>query len=164
MTNNFLFEPDLAAKTIHIGCEFNSPIEKVWRAFTDPDIFVKWVAPKPWTAEVKIMDFTVGGILLYAMVGTEGQKHWTHAEFTAIENGSAFSSIGRFSDENGNASPEGPKSYRDTRFTAIDANNTKVDVLITFTDEATIKMFVEMGFKEGSIASYNNLTELLASE
>ena len=164
MTNNFVFETDLAAKKIHIIREFNAPIEKVWKAFTDPDLLDKWVAPKPWTAETKIWDFTVGGICLYAMVSPEGQKHWTHIEFTAIENGSAFSSTGMFSDEDGNTAPGGPKSYRDTQFSSIGGNRSQVDMVITFVDEATIKMFVVGGFKEGTIMSLDNLDELLASE
>jgi len=164
MTNNFVFETDLAAKKIHIAREFNAPIEKVWRAWTEPNLIEKWIAPKPWTAETKIWDFTVGGIWLYAMVGTEGQKHWVFAEFTAIENGSAFSTTGMFCDGDGNPVPDGPKSYRDTKFSSIDGNRTRVDSVITFEDEATIKMFAEGGFKEGTAASLNNLDELLASE
>ncbi len=164
MTNNFVFEPDMATKTIHIVREFNAPIEKVWRAWTEPELIEKWIAPKPWTAQTKIMDFTVGGIWLYAMVSPEGQKHWSHAEFTAIENGSYFSSINMFSDEEGNRPADGPKSYTETKFLSIDGNRTMVDVLKTFTDAATIKMFSEMGFKEGTIMGYSQLDELLASE
>lgn len=164
MSNNFVFEPDLAAKKIHISREFNAPIEKVWKAHTDPDLLDKWVGPKPWTAVTKTWDFTVGGIWLYAMVSPEGQKQWVYAEFTAIENGSAFSSIGRFCDGDGNPVLSGPKSYRDTKFSSIDDNRTKVDMVITFEEEATIKMFVEMGFKEGTTMSLNQLDELLASE
>jgi len=164
MTNNFVFEPNLAAKTIRVSREFNAPIEKVWRAWTEADLLDKWVAPKPWTAVTKTMDFTVGGIWLYAMVGTEGQKHWVYAEFTAIENGRAFSTIGRFCDGEGNPIFEGPKSYHDNKFSTIEGNRSKVDTLITFEDESTIKMFVDGGFKEGTIATLNQLDELLASE
>lgn len=164
MTNYFVFEPDLAAKKIYIIREFNAPVEKVWRAWTDPGLLEKWIAPKPWKAETKIWDFTVGGIWLYAMVGPEGQKHWVYAEFNAIENGSAFSTTGMFCDGEGNPVVSGPKSYRDTKFSSIDGNRTKVDSVITFEDEATIKMFVETGFKEGTTMSLNNLDELLASE
>jgi uncharacterized protein YndB with AHSA1/START domain len=164
MTNNFVFEPDLTAKKIYISREFNASIEKVWKAWTEADLLEKWIAPKPWTAVTKIMDFTVGGIWLYAMVGTEGKKHWVYAEFTAIENGSAFSTTGMFCDGQGNPVPNGPKSYRDTKFSSIEGNRTKVDQVITFDDVTTIKMFVEMGFKEGTTASLNNLDELLASE
>ncbi len=163
MTNNFVFETDLAAKTIHISREFNAPVEKVWRAWTHADLLEKWIAPKPWTAETKIMNFTVGGVWLYAMVSPEGQKHWTHVEFTAIESGVSFSSTGSFSDENGSTPANRPKSYRITTFSSIENNRTRLDSEISFTDEATIKMFVEMGFKEGTIASLGNLDELLAS-
>ncbi|MDB5134367.1 MAG: Activator of Hsp90 ATPase 1 family protein [Mucilaginibacter sp.] len=162
MTNNFVFETDLATKKIHVVREFNAPIEKVWRAFTDPDVLEKWIAPKPWTAETKIWDFTVGGISLYAMVSPEGQKHWVYAKFTAIENGSAFSTTGMFCDDDGNPVTAGPKSYRDTKFSSIDGNKTKVDMVITFEEESTIKMFVEGGFKEGTTITLNQLDELLA--
>jgi uncharacterized protein YndB with AHSA1/START domain len=164
MTNNFVFDTDLAAKKIHISREFNAPIEKVWRAWTDPNLIEKWIAPKPWTAKTKIMDFTVGGIWLYAMVSPEGQKHWSHVEFTAIENGSSISSTNMFSDEDGNTAAGAPKSYTETKFSSIDSNKTKVDVVKIFTEEASIKMFVERGFKEGTIMGYNQLDELLASE
>src|SRR3569833_2475093 len=127
MTNNFVFEPDLPAKKIYVSREFNTPIEKVWRAWTEADILDKWVAPKPWTAITKTMDFTVGGIWLYAMVGAEGQKHWVYAKNTAIESVTAFSSLGRFCDGDGNPVIEAPKSKRDTIFSSIDCNRSKVD-------------------------------------
>ncbi|MDB5144123.1 MAG: Activator of Hsp90 ATPase 1 family protein [Mucilaginibacter sp.] len=164
MTNNFVFEADLAAKKIHIVREFNAPIEKVWKAFTDPDMLEKWVAPKPWTAKTKTWDFTVGGIWLYAMIGTDSQKRWVYAKFTAIENGSAFSSTGMFCDNDGNPVTAGPKSYRDTKFSSIDGNRSKVDMVITFEEESTIKMFAEGGFKEGTAMTFDSLDELLASE
>jgi len=164
MTNNFVFEPDMAAKTIHIVREFNAPIEKVWRAWTEPDLIEKWIAPKPWKAETKIMNFTVGGIWLYAMVSPEGQKHWVYAEFTAIENNGAIAKTGMFCDGEGNPVKDAPKSYQDTKFTSIDGNRTKVETMITFEDESTIKWFVEGGFKEGTEATFAVLDELLASE
>jgi uncharacterized protein YndB with AHSA1/START domain len=162
MTNHFVFNTDLAAKKIHVIREFNAPIEKVWKAWTTRELLEKWIAPKPWSAETKIMDFTVGGIWLYAMVSLEGQKHWTHVEFTAITPGSAFSSTGMFSDEEGKTAADGPKSYREAKFSTIEGNRTKLDMLITFEEEATIKMFVEMGFESGTTMTLNQLDELLA--
>jgi uncharacterized protein YndB with AHSA1/START domain len=163
MTNNFTFEADLTAKRIYVSREFNAPIEKVWRAWTEPTLLDKWIAPKPWIAETKTWDFTPGGTWLYAMIGTEGQRHWVYAEFTTIENSSTISTTGLFCDGDGNPMAAGPKSYRDTRFSTIDGNRTKVDQVITFEEESTIKMFVENGFKEGTNSSLSNLDELLAS-
>lgn len=164
MTNNFVFEADMPAKKIYVSREFNAPIEKVWKAFTDPDIIDKWVAPKPWTAKTKTWDFTVGGVSLYAMIGPEGQKHWVYAQFTAIENGSAISTMGMFCDADGNPVADAPKSYKDTKFLSIDGNRTKVETVITFEDESTIKWFVEGGFKEGTTMTFEQLDELLAGE
>ena len=164
MTNNFVFEPNLAAKKIHITREFNAPIEKVWKAWTEPALIEKWIAPKPWSAETKTWDFTVGGIWLYAMVSPEGQKRWVYAEFTAIENGKAFSATGMFCDEDGNPVIDGAKSYRDTKFSSIGDNRSKVDSVITFEEESTIKMFVEGGFKEGTTMTFTQLDKLLTAE
>ncbi|HVV53737.1 MAG TPA: SRPBCC domain-containing protein [Mucilaginibacter sp.] len=163
MTNNFVFETDLAAKKIYVAREFNAPVEKVWKAWTDPELLDKWVGPKPWTAVTQTWDFTIGGIWLYAMVGPEGQKHWVYAQFTAIETGSAISSTGMFCDREGNPITEAPKVYRDTKFSSLDGNRSKVDMVITFEEESTIKMFAEGGFKEGSDISLTQLDELLAS-
>jgi len=164
MTNNFVFETDLAAKTIHIIREFNAPVEKVWKAWTEPALLEKWVVLKHWTAETRMMDFTVGGVWLYAMISPEGQKHWVYAQFTAIENGSAISTTGMFCDTDGNPVPDGPKSYRDTVFSSIDGNRTKIDMVITFEEESTLRKFVEGGFKEGIAMTLDLLDELLARE
>jgi hypothetical protein len=98
------------------------------------------------------------------MVGTDGQKFWVYAIFTAIENGSAISTTGMFCDGDGNPVAGGPKSYRDTKFLSIDGNRSKVASVITFEEESTIKMFMDGGFKQGTGASFSNLDELLAAE
>ncbi len=68
-----------------------------------------------------------------------------------------------FCDGDGNPVTDGPKSYGDTKFSSIDGNRTKVDQVITFTDESTIKWFVEGGFKEGTTITLEQLDELLAA-
>jgi uncharacterized protein YndB with AHSA1/START domain len=156
MTNNFVFEKDLTAKKIHVVREFNAPVEKVWKAWTDPDLLEKW-----WVAKTKTMDFTVGGAWLYSMVGPEGQEHWSYVKFTAIENGSRFAADSVFSDENGIVAPGSPLGHWDNKFVAT-GNKTKVVVDLHFDDEATMKMMVEMGFEGGFTMGLNQLEELLA--
>jgi len=158
-----IFEKDLAAKKIHVVREFNAPVEKVWKAWTDPNLLEKWWGPKPWVAITKSMNFTVGGAWLYYMMGPEGQKHWSHVKFTAIENGTRFTADTVFSDENGTVAPGTPVGHWDTKFVALD-NKTKVVVDISFDDDETIKMMVEMGFEGGFTMGLNQLEEVLASE
>jgi uncharacterized protein YndB with AHSA1/START domain len=74
MTNNFVFEADSTAKKIYIVREFNAPVEKIWKAWTDPEILDKWWGPKPSRIETKIMDFKVGGTWQFAMITPEGTE------------------------------------------------------------------------------------------
>ena len=107
------------------------------------------------------MDFTVSGAWLYYMEGPAGQIHWSYVKFTAIEVGSRFAADAVFSDENGNAAPGAPVGHWDNKFVAI-GDKTKVVVDISFDDDATIKMMVEMGFEGGFTMGLNQLEELLA--
>ncbi len=163
LTNNFEFEADMATKTIRLSREFNAPVGKVWRAFTEPELAEKWMAPKPWRIETKEVDLTVGGVWKYIMAGPEGQQHWVYDEYTAIEKESLLSSIGMFCDDEGNPNRDGSKSYQDIRFSSIDGNRTKVAVQIVLESEDTLNWFMQGGFKEGTAMTYDQLDEILAS-
>ena len=160
MKNNFVFEKDVSAKKIHVVREFNAPIEKVWKAWTEPDQLEKWWGPKPWVAKTKSMDFTVGGAWLYYMEGPDGQIHWSYVTFTAIEKGCRFAADAVFSDENGNTVPGAPVGHWDNKFVAV-GDKTKVVVDLSFDEEADFKMLVEMGFEGGFTMGLNQLEELL---
>ena len=162
MTNNFVFEKDLAAKKIHVVREFNAPVEKVWTAWTDPDLLEKWWGPKPWIAKTKRMDLTVGGVWLYAMEGPEGQQHWSYVKFTAVEAKSKFAADSFFCDEAENIIPGTPIWRWDNKFIA-EGNKTKVVIEITFDNEAGMKMLMDMGFEGGFTIGLNQLDELVAA-
>jgi uncharacterized protein YndB with AHSA1/START domain len=50
------------------------PVERVWKAWTDPDQMVKWFTPDPWkTVEAKT-DLRAGGSFHVVMESPEGQK------------------------------------------------------------------------------------------
>ena len=97
----FDFIIDKENKTIHIVREFASNIQLVWKAWTTPELLDQWWGPQPWRAETKSMDFREGGHWLYAMVGPDGEKHWSKSDFISISKEKSFSSRGGFSDENG---------------------------------------------------------------
>ncbi|MCO5144016.1 MAG: SRPBCC family protein [Oligoflexia bacterium] len=50
-----------AGNTIKIHRVITAPPSRVYKAFTDPDALVKWMAPHGFTAKVHSMDFKVGG-------------------------------------------------------------------------------------------------------
>ena len=50
------------------------PVEKAYRAWTDPKLFPEWFAPKPWTITKAEVDLRPGGSSLVVMKGPDGQE------------------------------------------------------------------------------------------
>ena len=164
MTNNLLFDftVDKATTSIHITREFAADVDLVWDAFTKADILDQWVAPAPWRAKTKEMDFREGGRWLYAMISPEDAKHWSLVDFVTIEPLSSYTSINSFSDENGDAgNPAFTSSLTETTFQPGEGKTT-VHIIKKMADLAQLELFVTMGFKEGMAAALNTLDCLLA--
>src|SRR6187431_1757824 len=162
MTTNLLFDftVDKAAKTVFITREFDADQSLVWDAFTKAEILDQWVAPKPFVAKTKVMDFKVGGRRFYAMVSPEGQERWAIQKFTAITPKTNFKYSNAFADKDEN--PELPGS--DWDYTFSEKNGvTKVSVSIYNESLERMEKQIEMGFKEGYTATLNYLEELLTT-
>lgn len=53
---------------------FDVPPEKVWQAWSTPEILVRWWAPRPWSTPVCEMDMRAGGKFRTVMKGPEGEE------------------------------------------------------------------------------------------
>lgn len=58
--------------------------ELVWKAMTDPGHVNKWWGPDGFTCEDVTMDFRVGGVWKFDMVGPDGTRYPNHSVFTEI--------------------------------------------------------------------------------
>jgi uncharacterized protein YndB with AHSA1/START domain len=160
MTNNLLFDftVDKGSKTVFVTREFDADLSLVWDAFTKAEILDQWVAPKPFVAKTKVMDFRVGGRRFYAMVTPEGQERWLIQKYTAITPKTNFKMFNAFSDKEEN--PELPGSVWDYTFSE---QNGKTTVRITIYNESLARMekMIEMGFQEGFTVGLQQLDDLL---
>lgn len=159
------FKVDKENRKIHVDRVYDAPVDKVWAAWTKPELTDQWWAPKPWKAETKKMDFREGGHWLYSMNGPEGEKHWARFDFKNIEPNKSFSGDDSFTDADGNInnSPEFPSSHWKTNFTGK-GDKTQVDVELSFDDEKAMDNMLKTGFKEGFEAGLGNLDEVLAKK
>ncbi len=162
MKNDLLFDftVDKAAKTVIITREFDAGLDLVWDAFTKAEFLDQWVAPKPFEARTKYMDFKEGGRRFYAMVTPEGHERWAIQTFSAINPKTGFKMFNRFADKDENPEPNG--SEWDYTFSEQNGITT---VRITIYNESLERMerMIEMGFKEGFTMSVQNLEELLTA-
>jgi len=56
----FEFTVDKPNKTVYIKREFEASQDLVWDAFTKAELLDQWVAPAPFSAKTKYMNFEVG--------------------------------------------------------------------------------------------------------
>ena len=56
--------------------EFDAPLDRVWRAWSDPERMSKWWGPKGFASEIVKLDLRPGGICHYRIESPEGQVMW----------------------------------------------------------------------------------------
>ncbi|MBD2752913.1 SRPBCC family protein [Spirosoma validum] len=158
---NFVVDKD--NKQINVEREFNAPLPMVWSAWTESELLDQWWAPKPWHVRTKSMDFKPGGSWLYAMIGPDGETHWSKADFKTIEPQKSFSALDGFCDENGTINTDMPRSLWENTFTNK-GESTLVNIVITYDQLADLEQTINMGFKEGFTAGLENLDTLLSTQ
>jgi len=154
--NKTQFVKDLPGKKLTVTRHFDAPVAEVWRAWTESELLEQWWAPKPWRAETREMNFSVGGHWLYAMVGPNNEKHWGMMQYTAIDPVKSFSGNDVFCDEKGNLNKDLPATKWHNKFES-DGSGTKVTVNSTFASTADFEKLIEMGFEQGFTLALENL-------
>ncbi|MGZ3864304.1 MAG: SRPBCC domain-containing protein [Bacteroidia bacterium] len=165
MKNPLLFDftVDKANATVNVKREFAANRELVWEAWTNPEILDKWWAPKPWLSKTKYMNFKPGGRRFYAMVGPEGQEHWSIEDFISITPTTNFKFLSSFADKDENVNKEFPSSEWNLDFSEKNGTTT-VSIAIKHKSLADIEMHIKMGFKEGFTMCLESLSQYLEAQ
>lgn len=154
------FTVDKENSTVHVTREFDASQSDVWAAWTEPEILDQWWAPLPWKSVTKSMEFKEGGRRLYAMVGPNGEEHWSLADYTSITPKTNFKLLDGFCDEQGNLNQSMSRSNWNVNFTESNGTTT-VQVQIKHKTLDDLEMHIKMGFKEGFSATLEALAKLL---
>jgi uncharacterized protein YndB with AHSA1/START domain len=88
---------------------FHAPREAVWRAWTEPERFMRWWGPKEFTAPACTIDLRVGGKYLACMRSPEGQDYWSTGVYREIVPEEKIVYTDHFADDKGNVVP--PSHY-----------------------------------------------------
>ncbi len=83
----------------------DAPRGLVWKAWTEPDQFVKWWGPKGFTAPVSKIDLRVGGKYLSCMRSPDGQEYWSTGVYREIVPLQKIVCTDSFADREGNIVP-----------------------------------------------------------
>lgn len=154
---------------------FDAPREKVWNAWTDPEMIKKWWGPEGFTAPSITIDLRVGGKYTYAMMGPKGSEWdrvmYSSGIFKEIIPQEKIVTTDYFSDAEGNMiqpSAEGQDDDFPTEMTVTitfeDIENGKTKLTLFYPraeNEAQYEAMKKSGMKEGWQSSLTKLEKSL---
>lgn len=92
-------------KEVVITRMFDAPRELVWRAWTEPEHFMRWWGPKGFTAPLAKFDLRTGGKFVWCMRSPEGQDFYSTGVFKEIVERERLVYTDSFADSDGNPVP-----------------------------------------------------------
>lgn len=139
--------------------EFEAPRELVFRAYTEPELYVRWLGPRGYEIELEKFEPWSGGSWRYLNRDEHGNVYAFHGvnhEVTAPER-----IIGTFEFE---GLPErGHVILESAVFEALPGNRTRMTGHSVFGSVADRDGMLQSGMERGVVDSYERLDELLPS-
>jgi uncharacterized protein YndB with AHSA1/START domain len=136
----------------------DSPPEKVYRAWTEPELLKQWFTPRPWTVASVTMDVRPGGASLIVMRGPEGQEFPNRGVYLEVVPNRKIV----FTDAYVEAWTPSAKPFMTGTVTFDEENGkTRYRARVAHWTEADRKQHEEMGFHAGWGKATDQLEELL---
>jgi len=154
-----------------ISREFNTPRQRVWQAWTEPERLQQWFSPKGFSVLAAKLDLRAGGTYHYGMRTPDGKEMWGKWLIREVKAPSRLVFVNTFSDPQGGLtrhpySPDWPAQMLSTITFDEKAGRTTVTIRwepIEAT-EAELKTFESgrPGMTQGWTGTFENLTAYLA--
>jgi uncharacterized protein YndB with AHSA1/START domain len=156
-TNQTTIEADPNVPTIKIVREFEAPRDRVYRAWTDPDLVARWLGPKDTPTRIDHWDLRTGGSYRYASVrdGEEiasfyGSFHEARPDERLVQ---TFTYTGV---------PDGV-SLDTATFEDAGKGRTRVSLISVVDSIEARDMIIASGMETGVIEGFEKLDDLLAA-
>ncbi|WXG42061.1 MAG: SRPBCC family protein [Candidatus Freyarchaeum deiterrae] len=142
---------------IIITRDFDAPRELVFKAFTDPKIYIKWFGPRQLTTTLETFEPRNGGSWRYIQKDQNGNEYAFHGVFHEVLKPSRIIETYEFE-----GLPEtGHVCLRTARFEEIPDGKTKMTAQLVFQSVADRDGMMQTGIHEGVNESFDRLEELL---
>lgn len=142
---------------LFITREFDAPRELVFRAHTDPDLYVRWLGPRDLTVTLETFEPVSGGRWRFIQKDSDGNEfgfHGVNHDVTAPER-----IIGTFEFE---GLPEsGHVILETTKFDSLPGGRTRVITQSVYQSVEDRDGMVAAGMESGVVQGYEQLDEIL---
>lgn len=89
------------SQLVEVRRTFRAAVERVFKAWSDPEMVKQWWGPKQYSAPSAKIDFRVGGKFTFAMKGPDKKVMWSSGVYEEIAPNKKIVSSDYFSDEDG---------------------------------------------------------------
>lgn len=157
-------------KTLVVERLFPAPPERVWDAYSKPELLARWWGPKGWETEIRHMDFSVGGYWHYCMRCVDkaqgdfyGMESWGKGTYTAITPKRSIAYDDAFSNEAAEAVPGMPVSHTTLELTG-EGDGTRLRSTTSYDTPEALTQVLKMGMEEGFRQTLDNLETMLVAD
>lgn len=134
------------------------PPRLVWRAWTEPELLMKWFTPAPWRTTACELDLRPGGKFRTVMEGPNGERHDSTGCVLAVEDEKLLV----FTDALGPGyRPTGSAFMTGSILLEPTATGTLYTAIALHKDEETRKQHEDMGFHHGWGTALDQMVALL---
>ncbi|HEY8766110.1 MAG TPA: SRPBCC family protein [Dehalococcoidia bacterium] len=156
--NQTTITPEPGKQELFITREFDAPRELVFKAYTDPEMYVQWLGPRRLTMTLEKFDPRNGGSWRYISKDTDGAEYAFHGVYHEVLAPERI--IGTFEFE---GLPEsGHVALETTVFEALPGNRTRLTTQAVFRSAGDRDGMIQSGMESGVNEGYERLDELLA--
>lgn len=155
-------EKDPARRTMTVTAEYPSPVERVWRLWSDPRLLERWWGPPTYPATVEDHDLVPGGSVTYFMTGPGGDRHRGWWRITAVEAPHRLEFEDGFADPDGVPLADMPVTSARVELVPLPDGGTRMTIASTFASAEAMEQLLGMGMEEGLRAAVGQTDALLA--
>jgi uncharacterized protein YndB with AHSA1/START domain len=146
--------------TMTLTADFAAPVDRLWRAHTDPRQLERFWGPPGWPSTFTEFDLTVGGHARYHMTSPQGEASRGAWEFVAIDAPRSFEVLDAFVDEDGRPIDGFPAMRMVFTFEATE-DGSRLTNVTHFSSLDALEQTIAMGAVEGSRMAVNQLDAVL---
>jgi len=156
-TKKTVIKAEPGKQEVFITREFDAPRELVFRAHTDPKLFVRWLGPREYTMKLERLDAKTGGSYRYISRDKDGNEFAFRGVCHEVLPSERIIQTFEFE-----GLPEkGHVALETTRFESLAGGRTRLVVQSVFQSVVDRDGMIEAGMERGVHESHERLSELL---
>ncbi|MDN4614349.1 SRPBCC family protein [Leifsonia sp. F6_8S_P_1B] len=157
MSNAVVIDAVPGTSYADITREFDAPVEAVFRAHADRELFARWIGPRDLATRVTEWDFRTGGDYAYEQRDADGVYAFRGVIHSVVENEliiQTFEWLGA----------PGEVSLDRMRFEALPDGRSRLVSRSVMTSREALEAMISSGMEVGVTEGYDKLDELLRGE